>query len=193
MLKGYTKEWNDKIPEMLTPKRLKHTLGVRDTAVSLAKHYNQDTEKAEIASMCHDIFRGKSIEELNDLVKHYGLDDIYLNNSNLAHGKLAACFMNEEMGIEDCQVLDCVSYHTTGRADMTMLEKIVFVADAMEPGRDYPRVEDIRKYAFEDIDMACYLSLKGTVEHLMEAGMKYEDIHHDTTDALMYFKEIIRK
>lgn len=192
MPKGYTDEWKKRIPEMLSPKRLKHTLGVRETAVNLAKHYGEDEEKAEIASMCHDIFRGKPIDEINALVKHYGLDDIYLNNANLAHGKLAACFMKEEMGIEDSQLLDCVSFHTTGRADMTMNEKIVFIADAIEPGRDYPGVEEIRKYAFDDIDKACYLSLKGTVEHLMESGMKYEDIHHDTTDALKYFEERIK-
>ena len=193
MIKGYTEDWEKKIIESLSPKRLDHTLGVRDTAVKMAEYYEEDEEKARIAAICHDIYRGKSIDEINILVNQYGLEPIYLNNANLAHGKLAMCFMRDEMCIEDCQILDAVSYHTTGRANMTMLEKIIFVADAIEPGRNYPGVNDMRKCAFGELDKACYLSLKGTVEHLMESGMEYNEIHRDTIEALEYFERIVNE
>lgn len=186
------REIAERILPMLTTKRLKHTMGVRDEAVKLAKIYGQDQVKAELASICHDIFRGRTIKELNDLVRHYGLSEKYLNNANLSHGKLAACFMRDELGIEDAETLNAVSYHTTGRENMSQLEKIVFIADAVEPGRDYPGVEEIRNCVYENMDKACYLSLKGTVEHLVAGGMNLEDIDIDTLNALKNFERLIQ-
>ena len=179
----------EKAMGMLTPKRHKHTLGVIETALKLAEHYGGDKEKIEIACACHDIFRGKYGEDLNEIIIEYGLPEMYLNNSNLAHGKLAAIHMKEKMGIDDSDILNAVSYHTTGRPGMSLTEKIVFVADAIEPGRDYPGVDEIRNVAFSDLDKACLLSLSGTVDHLKKSGMKEEEIGEDTLKAVEYFKK----
>lgn len=184
--------------KLLTEKRLIHTLGVKETALQLIKHYvpdwaeeNELIEKAEIATYCHDIFRGKSGEELNSLVKKYHLPDVYLDNPNLAHGKLAVCYMKEELGIEDDDILNAVSYHTTGRENMSFLEKIVYIADAIEPGRSYPGLDEIRNMAFTDIDAACLASLEGTVDHLRSIGHSDSTIDIDTLNAINYLKSII--
>ena len=174
--------------KMLSAKRLEHTLGVRDTAMKLCDLYGGDKEKAEVSAILHDIFRGRTVDELNDLVKKYGLPDKYIGNANLAHGKLAEAYAREEMGVLDPDILNAISYHTTGRKEMTLLEKIVFLADAIEPGRDYPLVEKLRDIAFnESLDRACLMTLDGTINHLINQGIKREDIDIDTLEAYEYF------
>ena len=129
----------------LSEKRRLHTLGVRDTAVALALKYGADPSKAEIAALAHDLYRGLRGEELNKTVKELGLSDKYLDNPNLAHGKIAASMLRSRYGVDDEEILNAVSFHTTGRKDMGTLEKVVFLADAIEPGRDYPGVEAVRE------------------------------------------------
>ena len=174
--------------KMLSAKRLEHTLGVRDTAMKLCDLYGGDKEKAEVSAILHDIFRGRTVDELNELVKKYSLPDKYIGNANLAHGKLAEAYAREEMGVLDPDILNAISYHTTGRKEMTLLEKIVFLADAIEPGRDYPLVEKLRDIAFnESLDRACLMTLDGTIKHLINQGIKREDIDIDTLEAYEYF------
>lgn len=175
------------VNKRLTDKRRIHTMGVVDTAVKLAKIYGENEDKAKLASLCHDIFRGVPTEELNELVKKYNLGNRYLDNANLAHGKLAAKYIQDEFGIADGDIINAVSFHTTGRANMSLLEKIVFIADAIEPGRNYPQVDEIRDMAFKDIDKACLLSLKGTVDHLISSGYSKDSIDIDTLEAIDYF------
>ena len=126
----------DYIEKNLSEKRRIHTEGVRKTAIELAKLYGADEKKAETAALFHDMYRGLSGETLNGYVKQLGLDDKYLNNCNLAHGKIAAAAMQSEFDIHDPDILNAVSYHTTGRPDMSKLEKIIYIADAVEPKRD---------------------------------------------------------
>ena len=141
----------------LSEKRRLHTYGVCDTAVRLAKKYGCDVEKAQTAALLHDIYRGVSVSTLDYYVRHLCLDERYLGNANLAHAKIAAATCGREFGITDSDVINAVSFHTTGRAGMSLLEKIIYVADAIEPGRDYPGVDEIRKAAEEDIDRALSL------------------------------------
>ena len=188
----------DSIREMaislLTEKRRKHTQGVLETAIKLGEAYglgSRDLERIEIACLYHDVFRGRKGEELNSLVDKYNLPKRYYDNPNLAHGKLAEKYLKEELLVEDKEVLNAVSFHTTGRPNMSMIEKIVFIADAIEPGRDYPGVEEIREVVYKDLDRACIMSLIGTVDHLKKAGTPDDEIDPDTLDAIKYFKEII--
>lgn len=178
---------------MLSEKRLKHTKGVIDESVKLSELYGMDKKKAEVAALCHDIFRGKSKEHLNALIREAGLPEKYMDNPNLAHGKLAAYYIKKEFGIVDEDILNAVSYHTTGRANMSLLEKIVFIADAIEPGRDFSGVEELRKLAYEDLDRACLRSLKGTINHLLDEGKSLNEIEHDTIEARDYFLSVIEK
>lgn len=165
-------------------KRKIHTEGVRKTAIGLAQKYGEDPEKAEIAALFHDMYRGVSAEALNDAVKDLGLDEKYLDNRNLAHGKVAARIMERDYGITDRDVLNAVSYHTTGRAGMSLLEKIIYIADAIEPARQYPGVDKLREAAAKDLDEACLLSLSGTIAYVTKQG---NFLDTDTLKARDYF------
>lgn len=164
----------------LTDKRLRHTEGVIEVAVQLAERYGADVEKAKTAAVCHDLYRGCSVEEINACIQRYGLDRRYLNNPNLAHGKIAAAFMEAELGVNDRDILNAVSYHTTGRRGMSLLEKVVYMADATERGRDYPGVEELRKTAVRDLDEAMIIALGNTIKYV---GSRGGVIDKDTLDA----------
>ena len=93
----------------------------------------------------NDMYRGVSEDVLNYYIKHLDLDKKYLNNCNLAHSKIAAIIMKRDYGIEDEDIINAVSYHTTGRPGMSLLEKIIYIADAIEPNRNYPGVDALRE------------------------------------------------
>ena len=175
--------------KMLSEKRLVHTEGVRKTARELCEIYGADAGKADLAVCCHDIFRGRQTDELDELIDKYGIPERYKGNANLSHGKIAAAVMEKEFGIKDRQIIDAVSYHTTGRAGMGLLEMIVFLADAIEPGRDYPLVGHLRELSVTDLDRACLESLEGTVSFLKQQGVR--DIDRDTLMARDWLAEKI--
>ncbi|NLD20313.1 MAG: HD domain-containing protein [Clostridiales bacterium] len=154
----------------LKDSRREHTYAVAWEAVKLAAHYGADGDKAKIAALFHDMFRNMSLNAMNMYVNHWGLPKKYLDNPNLAHGKLAAEMMKRTYEISDEDILNAVSYHTTGRAGMSKLEKIIFLADAIEPGRNYPTVEETRALAYTDIDRACISSLERTIEYIQGKG-----------------------
>ncbi len=174
------------IDENLKESRKKHTRGVAETAVELAKLYNEDAEKAYFAAMCHDMAKNMNVDEMNDYVNKYSMGRKYLNNPNIAHGKIACMMLREDFDVEDEDILNAVSYHTTGRAGMSLLEKIIYLADAIEPGRDYPGVSELRKASREDLDKACLLSFKRTIDYLTEKGA---DIDGDTLAAKEYLEK----
>ncbi len=169
--------------DQLTEKRRIHTEGVLECALAMAERFGADADKAEVAVICHDVYRGRDDETLNALIDEFGIEERYKNNANLSHSKLAAAMMERDLGIEDREILDAVSFHTTGRKGMTTLEKIVFLADAIEKGRDYPGVDDIRKQAETDLDAACLMSLEGTIGFLKEQGLGEDEIDKDTIEA----------
>ena len=182
-------ELNDKgltfIRRELKHSRFEHTMRVRDTAIQLAKQYGANAAKAETAAIFHDMAKNMTVEEMNEQVRTFGLDEKYIDNPNLAHSKIARCLMERDFSITDEDILNAVSYHTTGRAGMSLLEKVVFLADAIEPGRSYPSVEMIRNTAKTDLDKACLCMLERTVSYLKKKGTF---IDTDTTDALEYLK-----
>lgn len=172
----------------LKESRLQHTYRVAETAVAMARREGADVRKAEIAALLHDCARNLPPEKLNSLVEELGLPDRYRGNVNLSHSKVGAAFAGRLFNIDDREILDAISYHTTGRCRMTTLEKIVFLADAIEPGRDYPGVEAIRDAAEESLDRGCLKSLEGTIEFL-KAADKFID--NDTIEAFNDIKEKI--
>ncbi|MEE0742451.1 MAG: bis(5'-nucleosyl)-tetraphosphatase (symmetrical) YqeK [Emergencia sp.] len=177
---------NRYIEKNFSEKRKAHTEGVRQTAIALAEKYGADKEKAEIAALFHDMYRGVSEEVLNYYVKHLGLSEKYLNNRNLAHGKVAAIVMERDYDITDPDIINAVSFHTTGRPGMSLLEKIIYIADAIEPGRQYPGVDKLRETAERNLDEACLLSLTRTIEYVTKQG---NFLDTDTLDARDYFYE----
>ena len=174
------------MPHMLSEKRMRHTAGVRDTALALCRRFGGDTVKAEIAALAHDLYRGLRGEDLNKTVRELGLDEKYLDNPNLAHGKIAAIRLHEDYGVDDEEILNAVSFHTTGRQGMGHLEKIIFLADAIEPGRDYPGVEKVRAAADESLEKGCLASMLGTIKHVADQGAYLDD---DTIKAAEFLKE----
>lgn len=164
----------------LKPKRLKHTYGVAAEAKKLAMRYGEDPEKAELAGLCHDMMRNISPEESAELVHRYGLPEKLEENPNLAHGKIAAKVLQEVYGMQDADLLHAVMYHTTGRCGMSRLEKILYLADAIEPGRDYPQVDALRKAADENLDKACVLCMERSMEYVRSTGASVDS---DTIEA----------
>ena len=178
MLKGILKQMDcirDYIEKNYSENRKKHTYAVYETAIELARHYGGDEEKAGLAALFHDMFRGVSENSLNYYIKHLEMDDKYYNNANLAHGKIAAVIMERDYGITDEDVLNAVRYHTTGRAGMSVLEKIIYLADAIEPGREYPGVDELRASAYKNLDEACILSMEMTIEFVRKKGYLLDD------------------
>jgi predicted HD superfamily hydrolase involved in NAD metabolism len=172
----------------LTKKRRIHTKGVVEEATRLAARYKEDGEKAAFAARCHDMARDFSIEELNRLLDAFDLPDRYRDLPDLSHGKIAAAMLKNQFGIRDMEVLDAVSFHTTGREGMSLLEKIIYVADAIEPSRNYPGVEEVRKAADADLDIACLLAMESTIHYVKDRGMTLDQ---DTEAAMAWINNII--
>ena len=159
------------IEEHLKPSRLEHTLNVTKLAKEMAVRFGADQYKAEIAALLHDMAKYE---------KRPGV------NMDFAHSKIGAEMSEEIFGIEDEDILNAIANHTTGRAGMSTLEKIIFLADAIEPGRDYPGVDEIRRAAETDLDGACILSLNRTIEHVRDEKGWY--LHPATVEAKEYLE-----
>lgn len=173
----------NKVRKRLSPKRLSHTLQVQKEAVKMAERYKCNIKQASVAAILHDMCRDYSLYELNQYVKKYNLDNIYLNNKSLAHAKVAAKLMGDEYNILDQEIINAVSYHTTGKENMTLLEKIIYLADVIEPNRHFDGVDEIRVLAYRNINQACLASLDLSIRFIIE---KKEYLHIDTLKARNY-------
>ncbi|EJO5346425.1 bis(5'-nucleosyl)-tetraphosphatase (symmetrical) YqeK [Clostridium botulinum] len=179
--------WNEEqidayLKENLKEDRYRHVISVKETAVKLAEKYNVDVYKTKIAALCHDCAKNMSDNELLNIIKKHNisLDWISLKNLQITHGLVATIIMKEEMGIQDVDILNAVKYHTTGRNNMSMLEKVVYLADIIEPLRAFDGVERLRELAFIDIDKAMIESLNSTIEYVVSKG---ELLHINTVIA----------
>lgn len=170
------------LKERISEKRFKHIIGVVETATMLANLYNEDIEKVKIASLLHDNARECTQDEMERLYTYYGynFENNFQKEPALLHSKVGAILARTTYGIDDIEILNAIKYHTTGRKDMTMLEKIVFISDYIEPSRDFDGVEATRKKAFRDIDLAVFEALDNTMKFLLE---KKCFIDMDTLDA----------
>lgn len=174
---------NSYIEKNLSKKRRAHVYGVVDTAKKLAEKYGCDINKAEMAALFHDMFRSTPVDVLNMYVRQLELDKAYLNNANLAHGPIAAIIMQRDYGITDTDLLNAVKYHTTGRARMSVLEQVIYLADAIEPGRNYPDVDKARELAEISLEKACLFSMEHSINYIRERGLF---LHEDTIKARDY-------
>ena len=150
------------LTQALSPKRLAHSLGVEETAEALALRYGADPEKAALAGLVHDCAKDLSENDLcwRGLLLHRRYEEWVEKNPALLHGPVGAIIARDDLGIEDEDVLLAVAWHTTGRAEMNTLEKIIYLADMIEPGRTFPGVEKLRAVAEEDLDEACLKALE---------------------------------
>ena len=148
--------------ESLTDVRFDHTMGVCEAAVSLAIKFGESKEKAYLAALLHDCGRILNVGELLKYCNQYGieLDEYVKKDVNLIHALVGADMAKRHYGVDDDYVLTAVKRHTTGCADMTLLDKIIFVADAIEPNRAGKDVDEARHAAEYDLDAALPLALR---------------------------------
>ena len=156
---------------LLNPNRIAHVFGCRDTAVELAKRWGADENHAARAGILHDITKALDGPLQLTLCREYGtiLDEFGYKYPKTLHA-LTGSLVAERIFGEDEAVVSAICHHTTGKADMNLLEKIIYVADYMEPCRNFPGVEKLRGLAFSDIDAALKLGLEMTLEHLKNLG-----------------------
>ena len=178
MDKELIEKFKKKLCKDLTDDRYEHTIGVADTAFALALRYGADAENAYIAGLLHDCAKCFSNDKKFELCKKYGVEltQVEKDNPFLIHAKLGAVIAKEKYGIDDPEIQSAIAYHTTGKPGMTLLEKIIFSADYIEPGRkDIPGLKEIRECIFEDLDKAILLIYEGTLNHLKNKDQVIDD------------------
>lgn len=159
------------VREQLTDRRYRHTIGVMDTAIALAKKYQADEKKAELAAIFHDYAKFRPVEEMKRIIIEQGMPSELLRfNSELWHAPVGAYLAQKEAGIDDEEILEAIRYHTSGRIGMSLLEKVIYLADYIEPGRQFPGVEEVREMALESLDKALIKSIQNTILFLMKKG-----------------------
>ena len=175
----------EKAYAMLKPNRVAHVAGVESEAVSLAMLWGEDPETAAEAGILHDITKKLSLDEQLILCGKYGIinDNVEMGNVKLLHAKTGAALARDLFGVSDA-VYGAIRWHTTGRPDMTLLEKIIYLADYIEPNRDFPGVDDIRRLALEDIDKAMALGLRMSLDDIRSYG---EEPHRITAEAYEWY------
>lgn len=175
----------------LSKKRYEHTLGVAYTAAALAMCYGEDVVKAELSGVLHDIAKAKKSSELKEDMINY--IDPYTDLSYVAlisdkapqilHAVYAPYLAKKDYNIEDKDILSAIRWHTTGKRDMTMLEKIVFVADYIEPNRKkLPELDKIRTLSFHDLSKAVKVIAKSTIDYLGSQGMYIDRFTYELSD-----------
>lgn len=177
----------------LDHKRYEHTLGVAYTAAALAMCYDQDTTQAMIAGLLHDCAKCLSNEKKISICEKYNIPVNQAEEKNpfLLHAKVGSFLAMQKYGIKDTEIINAILNHTTGRPDMSVLEKIIYLADYIEPGRKQaPRLNEIRKLAFSNLDEALYMTLEDTLSYLEEGKLEIDDMTQKTWE---FYKEALNK
>lgn len=169
---------------LLKANRVNHVLGCRDTAVALAKRWGADETDAARAGLLHDITKALDGPLQLTLCSEYGilLDNFSTRNPKTLHA-LTGSLVAERIFGENEAVISAIRHHTTGKADMNLLEKIIYVADYMEPNRDFPGVDRLRTLAYTDINGALKLGLEMTLDHLKRQG---SEVSPESQEALAW-------
>ena len=169
----------------LKPRRIAHVAGCENEAVMLAVYWGEDPEKAAEAAILHDIAKKFSIEEQLQICEKYGIinDHDELSSPQILHAKTGAALARALFGVEE-DVEAAIRWHCTGKPDMTLLEKIIWLADCIEPTRDFPGVETVRKLAYEDIDRALGTAMGMTLAHIRARG---GEPYSDTVEAYRWY------
>lgn len=156
------------LKKILTKNRYEHTMNVVEAAERLALRYQADVDKASLAALLHDCAKNFSDDELIQYARahHVKIDLITRLEPQLLHGPVGAVMAKNIYGVTDKKILNAIQYHTTGRKDMSKLEKIIYLADFIESGRTYPGVDNLRIMAFEDLNKATLMALTNTIRYV---------------------------
>jgi predicted HD superfamily hydrolase involved in NAD metabolism len=163
----------EKVKAEMPERRWQHTLGVMETSIILAERFGEDPVRAELAAILHDVAKYWQTQRMADMIAINGLPaELLLYDKELWHAPVGAWVAEHEYGISDQGVLDAIRYHTSGRKGMSKLEKIVCLADYMEPGRDFPGVERIRELSLSSLDDALLAGFDSTLTFLIAKGKR---------------------
>lgn len=191
-MKYSIKDIQNQLRNDLKSNRYIHTLGVEYTSACLAMKYREDLYKAEIAGLLHDCAKQMPEEEMIQLCQkhHESISEAEMRQPFLLHGKAGACLSQDIYEIDDEDILNAIRFHTTGRPAMTLLEKIVFVADYIEPNRkEAPHLNRLRSMAFENLDEAVRLILEQTLDYLKSTS---KEIDPQTIITRDYYQKLLR-
>ncbi len=178
-----SKKMRKEMQDVLKADRFDHTLGVAYTAANMAAVHDADVQKALIAGYLHDCAKNLDHDEQIRICKKYGVEvsDIEKRNPSLIHAKAGMCLAEHKYDIDDEEILGAIRWHTTGHPDMTKLEKIVFIADFIEPNRKpLEHMDEIRKEAFRDLDSCMLLILRDTLNYLRNIDKECDQMTNDT-------------
>lgn len=161
----------------LSEKRYTHTKNVKKMAVKLAKRWGADPEKAALAAILHDAAKELPKDRQLQIFAENAIiaENAPMRPTSVWHGIAAAILCETEWGVHDPEVLSAIRCHTTGKPGMSLLDKIIYMADMTSAERDYPGVEALREEEFEDLDMALLHALKRTVDFVKEKGGRLDD------------------
>lgn len=190
MTKSEFRDIKKELEDILDSKRYEHTLGVAYTAACLAMRYDYNMEKAYIAGLLHDCAKCMSNKDKIEYCEKHDLPitAVEQDNPSLLHAKVGAEMSKRKFDIEDPEIYQAIFYHTTGHPNMTLLDKIIYIADYMEPHRDEaPNLDIVRKQVFIDIDIALFTILKDSVEYLDSSDKPVDPMTMETY--LYYVKQ----
>lgn len=181
-------EFLEILKKRLTPQRLYHSICVAEQSAHLAEIFGGNIEKAYTAGLVHDIMRYEPPEKMIDMILSDGqnLSESEKQIAVTLHAVAGEVYLRENLGVTDSEILSAVRYHTTGRENMTLLEKIIYTADLTSEDRNYPDVEEVRKIAEKDLDRAVLRGLSFTIE---DNAHKCRPIHLDTVKAFNFYSE----
>lgn len=166
----------------LSEKRCKHSIGVAQTALEMAQRNQADEYKAWIAGLLHDCAREIKKEDMLSACRIYGIvpDAICMVQTELLHAQISAVYAEHVFGVEDVEILNAIRCHTTGKPEMSVLDRIIYVADCIEPGRKYEGVKELRKIADVDLNRALIRALNDSIRYIVD---KNALLHPDTVAA----------
>lgn len=182
-----------KLKKYLDRPRYEHTLGVMYTAGAMAMRYDTDVDAALIAGLLHDCAKCIAPDLKIKLCDRYHLEvsDIELENPSLLHAKLGAFIAAQKYHVKDREIINAIASHTTGRPEMTTLDKIIYIADYIEPGREeLPNMKEIRRLAFSQLDECLYLILEDSLVYLKSRGIPIDPMTEKTYN---YYKKLLKK
>ena len=185
------KDLQDKLRDILPKKRYYHTLGVQYTCASLAMRYGLDINKAQVSGLLHDCAKYMKSSQILEKCKELNMtiSKTEEEHPHLLHGRLGAYYAKTIYGVDDLEILKAIEYHTTGHPDMSLLEKILFVSDYIEPGRKIVwGLEATRDAAFVDIDRAVVLKIESVLKYLNDNDFFIDNITKETYES---YKEML--
>ena len=171
------------VKQKINKERYTHSINTAIEAEALARRYDANIQKARIAGLLHDVGKGHAADAAS-----YGIafDDIEALNPELAHGRIGAAMVRADLGIDDPEILSAITSHTTGKPCMSTLDKVIYLADIIEPGRTFTGVEQIRALAWVNIDAAMICALDEIMAFVRKRGLT---LHPKSMEAYQYLKE----